>query len=180
MGTPFIGEIKIIPWNYAPKGWAFCNGQLLPINQNQALFALLGTYYGGDGRQNFALPNLQGKVPIHMGNGFAIGQTGGELAHTLISGEMPAHNHMVQSDQLTNASSNFSAPAATEIFGLAIGVPSSGASFPVNPYGVPPAGGVLAPQSVGPFGGSQPHTNIQPYLVLNFIVALQGAYPSRN
>jgi microcystin-dependent protein len=180
MGTPFMGEIKIIPWNFPPKGWAFCNGQTLPINQNQALFSLFGTTYGGNGQNTFALPNMQGMVPIHMGNGFIIGEKGGETAHTLNTGEMPAHNHFVQTDVTTDAKSNFSAPAATEIFSLAVGVPSSGASFPVNPYGAGAPGGILAPASVSPFGSSQPHSNMQPYLVLNFIVALQGAFPSRN
>ena len=180
MGTPFLGEIKLISWNFPPKGWVFCNGQLLPINQNQALFSLFGTVYGGDGRVNFGLPNMQGRVPIHMGNGFVIGERGGETAHTLITSEMPAHNHLVQTDVTTNASSNFSAPANTEVFGLALGVPSSGANFPVTPYGTGAPGSTLAPQSVSLVGGSQAHSNMQPYLVLNFIVALQGAFPSQN
>src|SRR6266496_3227068 len=95
MGTPFLGEVKMISWNFAPKGWAFCNGQLLPINQNQALFSILGTKYGGDGTTNFALPDLRGRVPAHMGAGLIQGQSVGEEAHTLISSEMPAHNHLV-------------------------------------------------------------------------------------
>src|SRR5947209_2863292 len=98
MGTPFMGEIKIISWNFAPQGWAFCNGQLLPINQNQALFSMFGTAYGGDGRANFALPNMQGRVPIHMASGFIMGERGGETAHTLNMSEMPQHNHLVQTD----------------------------------------------------------------------------------
>jgi microcystin-dependent protein len=180
MATPFLGEIKIISWNFAPQSWAFCNGQQLPINQNQALFSLFGTTYGGNGQTTFALPNLQGKVPLHMGGTFIIGQTGGELNHTLNTNEMPAHNHFVQSDTQTAATSNNSAPAATEVFGLALGVPSSGSNFAVSPYGAGNPGGVLAPASVSNFGGSQPHSNTQPNLTLNFIVALQGIFPSRN
>jgi len=180
MGTPFLGEIKIISWNFAPKGWTFCNGQTLPINQNQALFSLFGTTYGGNGQTTFGLPNLQARVPVHTGNSFTLGQAGGEANHTLITSEMPAHNHFVQSDTQTAATSNQSAPAANEVFGLAIGVPSSGSNFPVNPYGAGSPGGVLATQVIGLTGGSQPHSNTQPYLVLNFIVALQGVFPSRN
>ena len=180
MGTPYLGEIKLISWNYPPKGWVFCNGQLLPINQNQALFSIFGTTYGGDGRVTFGLPDMRGRVPIHMGNGFVIGEKGGELNHTLTTSEMPAHNHFVQSDVQTDAANNFSSPAATEIFGLALGVPSSGTNFPVNPYGTGAPGGALAPQTVSNTGGSQPHVNTQPYLVLNYIVALQGVFPSQN
>src|ERR1700758_2518315 len=95
MSTPFLGEIKVISWNFPPKGWTFCNGQLLPINQNQALFSILGTTYGGDGRVNFALPNLQGRVPGHVGNGFSLGEQGGQTTHTLNMSELPAHNHLV-------------------------------------------------------------------------------------
>jgi microcystin-dependent protein len=180
MGTPYMGEIKIISWNYAPKGWSFCNGQTLPINQNQALFSLFGTMYGGNGQTTFALPNLQGRVPVHMGADFTLGEAGGEVSHTLTMAEMPAHNHFVQSDTKTAATSNNSAPAANEVFGLALGVPSSGSNFAVSPYGAGNPGNVLAPASVSNYGGSQPHSNQQPYLVLNFIVALQGVFPSRN
>jgi len=167
MGTPFIGEIKIISWNFAPRGWAFANGQLLPINQNQALFSLLGTTYGGDGRVNFALPNLQGRVPLHFGNSFNLGQNGGEIAHTLNMSEMPAHNHIPMG---TSTAANTGVPTnntwakgAQQIFFL-------------NP-------GALASMSAAAItntGGSQPHQNLSPYLVLNFIIALQGAFPSQN
>jgi microcystin-dependent protein len=180
MATPFLGEIKLISWNYPPKGWAFCNGQFLAINQNQALFSLFGTTYGGNGQTTFALPNFQGRIPVHQGSGFLMGQAGGELNHTLIQSEMPAHNHFVQTDTRTQATSNQGLPAATEVFGLAIGVPSSGSNFPVNPYGAGSPGGILAPQTVGLTGGSQPHSNTQPYLTINFIVALVGIFPSRN
>src|SRR5690349_3400531 len=118
MGTPFMGEIKIISWNFAPKGWAFCNGQTLPINQNQALFSLFGTTYGGNGQTTFALPNFQNRVPVHVGSSFVLGQAGGEFTHTLIQSELPAHTHFVQSDTQTQATSNQSTPAATEVFGL--------------------------------------------------------------
>src|SRR2546430_2272768 len=101
MSQPFMGEIKIISWNFPPRGWAFCNGQTLPINQNQALFSLLGTTYGGNGQTTFALPNMQGSVPIHMGSGFTIGERAGEQTHTVNLGDMPAHNHFVQSDVTT-------------------------------------------------------------------------------
>jgi microcystin-dependent protein len=180
MGTPYLGEIKIISWNFAPKGWTFCNGQTLPINQNQALFSLFGTMYGGNGQTTFGLPNLQGRVPLHMGAGFTIAQAGGEVNHTLSLGEMPAHNHFVQSDTKTAATSNNSAPAANEVFGLALGVPSSGSNFAVSPYGAGNPAAALTPASVSNYGNSQPHSNQQPYLVLNFIVALQGVFPSRN
>lgn len=180
MGTPYLGEIKIISWNFPPKGWTFCNGQLLPIQQNQALFAVFGTTYGGNGTTTFGLPNLQGRVPIHQGSGFTIGQAGGEVSHTVNLSEMPAHNHFAQSDTTTAATSNQSAPASNETFGLAIGVPSSGTNFAVSPYGAGNVGGALAPQTIGNVGGSQPHSNQQPYLVVNFIVALQGIFPSQN
>jgi microcystin-dependent protein len=167
MGTPFIGEIKIISWNFAPRGWAFANGQLLPINQNQALFSLLGTTYGGDGRVNFALPNLQGRVPLHFGNSFNLGQTGGEIAHTLNMSEMPAHNHIPMG---TSTAANTGIPTnntwakgAQQIFFL-------------NPGAV----GTMSPAAITNTGGSQPHQNLSPYLVLNFIIALQGAFPSQN
>lgn len=180
MGTPYLGEIKIISWSYAPKGWAFANGQLLPINQNQALFSLLGTTYGGDGRVNFALPDLRGRLPIHFGNGFTEGQVGGETAHTLTISEMPAHLHPLSGDATTPAASNSITPAATNSIGQTIGVPSQGSTFAVDIYSTGTVNAVMAPATVGNTGGSQPHENRQPFLVLNFIVALQGVFPSRN
>jgi microcystin-dependent protein len=180
MSEPFMGEIKIISWNFPPQGWSFCNGQLLPINQNQALFSLFGTTYGGNGQTTFGLPNLQGRVPIHQGNGFVMGQAGGETAHTLTQAEMTAHNHFVQSNTATAATSNQSLPAATAVFGLALGVPSSGTNFAVSAYGAGAPANALAPQTIGNTGGSQAHSNQQPYLTLNFIVALQGVFPSQN
>ena len=180
MGTPFLGEIKIISWNFAPKSWAFANGQFLPINQNQALFSLFGTSYGGNGQTTFALPNLQGNVPLHMGNGFLIGQAGGQSAHTLTMSEMPAHFHFLNADAATAALSNSNTPAAGNSIGQTIGVPSQGSNFPVQIYSTSNPNGQMAPQTVTNVGGGQAHENRQPYLCLNMIVALQGVFPSRN
>jgi len=167
MGTPFLGEIKIISWNFAPKGWAFCNGQLLPINQNQALFSILGTTYGGDGRVNFALPDFRGRVPVYQGNGFTLGQKGGQEFHTITISEMPAHNHFANASN-TADNTNVNTPSG---------------NFPANSSVTPyrtTVNTTLAPQSITNVGGSQPHENRQPYLVLNFIIALQGIFPSQN
>lgn len=167
MSDPFIGEIKVISFNFAPKGWAFCNGQLLPINQNQALFSILGTMYGGNGQTNFALPNFQGKMPIHQGQNFTVGQTGGEVAHTLTINEMPAHNHPAQG-QSVNATTGIS--PANSVWA---------ASSQQNPY-APTPNVPMSPAAIGNAGGSQPHNNEAPYLVLNFVIALVGIFPSRD
>lgn len=180
MGTPIMGEIKIISWGFAPKTWAFANGQLLPINQNQALFSLFGTSYGGDGRVNFALPDLRSRVPIHTGDGFIMGQKGGEPAHTLSMSEMPAHTHFLNADAATAALSNNNTPATGNSIGQTIGVPSQGSNFPVQIYSTNGPNAQMAPQTVTNVGGNQPHENRQPYLCLNMIVALQGVFPSRN
>jgi microcystin-dependent protein len=170
MSTPFLSEIKIVSFNFAPKGWAFCNGQTLPINQNQALFSLLGTTYGGNGITTFQLPNLQGNVPVHsgsdpFGNAYELGQTGGDATVTLVASEMPEHVHEAQ----------------------AVGVPASSAS-PVgntwaesasDPYGAS-SNAVMSVSSVSEEGGGQPHDNMPPYLVLNFVIALAGIFPSQN
>jgi len=166
MGTPFLGEMRLISWNFSPKGWAFCNGQLLPINQNQALFSILGTTYGGDGRVNFALPDLRGRTPIHVGQGFTEGEKGGELAHTLIISEMPAHNHFVKGNPGTP---DAGAPSGATWSGL--GGQYSSAFNNLT---------TLAPTAITNTGGSQPHNNLQPYLVVNCIIALQGVFPSQN
>ena len=165
MSTPFLAEVKIISWNYAPKGWAFCNGQLLPINQNQALFSILGTTYGGDGRVNFALPDLRGRAPIHTSGFFTQGQKSGEESHTVTIPELPAHTHTV------------SASSAAPDQGLPTG--NEWASN-ANAYSSGSPNAAMNPGLISNSGGSQPHANMQPYLVLNFVIALQGIFPSRN
>lgn len=167
MSTPFLGEIKIISWNYPPKGWAFTNGQFLPINQNQALFSLLGTTYGGNGQTTFALPDFRGRVPVHVGGGFTQGQAGGESSHTVTQSEMPQHNHFVNCTNNIGTTQN---PSGAVILSKSV----------ANSYGATGNNVVMNPASVTNTGGSQPHTNMQPYLVLNFIIALQGIFPSRN
>jgi microcystin-dependent protein len=166
MGEPFLSEIRIMSFSYPPRGWALCNGQLLPINQNQALFSLLGTTYGGNGQTTFALPNLQGRVPIHMGSGHTLGEAAGEQAHTLTQAELPTHTHQVT--------------AATAEGTLIIPGTALLARTPANPYQDPSNLGAMNPASVTTTGGSQPHTNMQPYLVLSFCIALQGIFPSQN
>jgi microcystin-dependent protein len=165
MAEPFLSELRLMSFDFAPKGWAPCNGQLLPINQNQALFALLGTTFGGDGRVNFALPDLQGRTPIHVGP-FTLGARGGEQAHTLTSAEMPTHVHVA-----LGASANADSIAA--VGGLLARTstryaPPDGSLTTLNPTTIPNA------------GGSQAHTNLQPYLVMNWCIALQGIFPSPN
>jgi microcystin-dependent protein len=171
MSTPFIGQITIFSFAFPPRGWALCNGQLLPINQNQALFSLLGTQYGGDGRVNFALPNMQGDVAIGMGQGQGltnrtIGEVGGEQNHTLLTGEMAPHKH----------TPNYGGAAASMTPGgqLWAADPNGNVTFATS------GSETLAPQAIGNTGGSQAHNNMEPYLILNFCIALQGIFPSRN
>lgn len=166
MAEPFLSEIRIMSFGFPPKGWALCDGQLLPINQNQALFSLLGTTYGGDGRVNFGLPNLQGRVPVHMGAGHTLGERGGEQGHTLSISEIPTHVHTM--------------------FGTTTA--ANPQPVPVNAYLAPTAsmyGAAVNLTSVNPgtltqVGGSQAHLNMQPFLVLNFSIALQGIFPSQT
>jgi|ERR1044071_9217063 microcystin-dependent protein len=164
MAEPFLSEIRIMSFVFAPKGWALCNGQLLPINQNQALFSLLGTTFGGDGRVNFALPDLRGRVPMHVGSGHTLGERGGEQAHTLSVAELPEHTHTFN---VSDATGNKTVPGGNLI-----------TKAPANLYG-PPTG--LVAMNAGsslPVGGSQAHLNMQPFLTLNLCIALQGIFPS--
>jgi microcystin-dependent protein len=172
MAEPFLSEIRIFGFNYAPQGWAFCNGQLLPINQNQALFSLLGTVYGGNGQTNFALPNLQGRSQLHSGSGFTLGQTGGQSAHTVTMSEMPQHTHTLSANQAAGGA----ATNATQGSGAGKYYANSGKAT----WNTAQPNQVMHPSAVANVGGSQPHNNMMPYLVLNFCIALLGIFPSQN
>lgn len=167
MAEPFLSEIRIMSFVFAPKGWALCNGQLLPINQNQALFSLLGTTFGGDGRVNFALPDLRGRTPIHVGSGHTLGEQGGEQAHTLSIAELPTHTHLLNGNS-QNATTDTPANNVT----LAVAS--------IDLYRSPTNLVAVEPAVVGNAGGSQAHLNMQPFLTLSFCIALQGIFPSPN
>ena len=167
MGDPFLGEIRMTSFNFPPKGWAACNGQFLPINQNQALFSILGTQYGGNGQTTFALPDLRGRTPVHWGGSIAgPGQAGGQEFHTVTAPEMPAHTHTVPA---SNLPATLGDPSATVWAGA-----SGEARFASTPSGS------MAPAAASGVGGSQPHENRQPFAVIQFIIALQGIFPSRT
>lgn len=177
MAEPFLSEIRIFSFGFPPKGWALCNGQLLPINQNQGLFSLLGTTYGGDGRVNFGLPNLQGRAPNHMGNGHTLGERGGEQAHTLSISEIPTHVHGFNANSaVVSASNNASQSVPTNNYWANVGKTCFTTADPNNPV----TNGVMSGQAVTNTGGSQAHLNMQPFLVLNFCIALQGIFPSQT
>jgi len=170
---PFVAEIRIFPFNFAPKGWAFCDGQILPLSQNTALFSLLGTTYGGDGKSNFALPDMQGNAPMHPGQGpglslHDLGETGGSEAVSLLESEIPSHNHAMRADLLDIADTNVASPTAS--FALSSGGTLYQSSSNTQLNGV----------ALVTAGGDQPHNNMQPYLTLNFCIALQGVYPPRT
>ena len=165
MADPFVAEIRIFPFNFAPRGWAWCDGQLLPLSQNTALFSLLGTTYGGDGKSNFALPDLRGRVPIHQGDGFMLAEAGGVEDVTLTTQQIPMHSHPL----LASAAAGSAPGPAGNVLA---------ASGSANVYRPAPASAAMAPQSVAATGGSQPHTNMQPYLCLSHIISLFGIFPS--
>ena len=174
MADPFVAEIRIFPFFFAPKGWAFCDGQLLPISQNTALFSLLGTTYGGDGKSTFALPDLQGRAPLQPGQGqglslYDLGETGGEETITLLVSEIPAHSHTLFAQALVG---NDNIPTGNDLSR------SSGPSVYLPPAGAPLT--PMAPSALSPAGGDLPHNNMQPYLTLNFCIAMQGVFPPRG
>jgi len=164
MAQPYVGEIRMFAGNFAPAGWMFCEGQLLPISENETLFQLIGTTYGGDGESTFALPDLRGRIPIHQGNGFILAETGGAEEITLTVNQIPAHTHALLA---TAAGANSTNPGNN-----VLAKPSK------NMYRDGPGSNPMNPQSVGPTGGSQPHTNFQPYLCVDFIISLFGIFPS--
>ena len=169
---PFVAEIRIFPFNFAPKGWAFCDGQILPLSQNTALFSLLGTTYGGDGKSNFALPNMQGNAPMHPGQGpglslHDLGETGGSETVSLLESEIPSHSHGITVSQ---ADALVGSPVG-QLFASGVGI---------GMYAAPGALTQLSDNALAPAGGDQPHNNMQPYLTLNLCIALQGVYPPRT
>lgn len=181
MAEPFLGEIRLFSFSFAPKGWALCNGQSLPINQNQALFSLLGTMYGGDGRTTFSLPDLRGRTPIHLGSGFTQGQLGGEENHTLTVQELPAHIHFARANN-TNGIAGIAGitPDATKSVAQGLVSLQGGGTTAAQIYGTGPGTASMHPATIGNSGGSQAHNNMAPFLTLNFGIALQGIFPSRN
>jgi microcystin-dependent protein len=177
---PFVAEIRIFPFNFAPKGWAFCDGQLLPLSQNTALFSLLGTTYGGDGKSNFALPNLQGRAPMQPGQGpglslHDLGEAAGSDTVTLLQSEIPAHSHSFNADANTASTPN---PAGGSYADARWNVPPNSGKVVIYSGATPTT--QLGPNAIAPAGGSQPHNNLMPYLTLNFCIALQGVYPPRT
>lgn len=183
MSEPFIGEIRAWAAAYAPKGWALCAGQLLPINQNQALFSLLGTAFGGDGIRTFGLPDLRGRAPLGQDDAtYPLGNVGGEASHTLTVDEMPAHTHLLQANNTQDAKNNLATPSPTSVLGKSVEPGGQGGTDkPFQPYApalTTPV--VLHPSTMATTGGNQPHENRQPYLGVNICIALQGIFPSRS
>ena len=172
MSNPFVAEIRILPFNFPPKGWAFCDGQILPLSQNTALFSLLGTTYGGDGKSNFALPNFQGNAPMHPGQGpglslHDLGETGGSDTVSLLESEIPSHSHGLTASAVDGTDTK----PANELLAQGVGV---------QVWGTNAADALMSDSAIAPAGGDQPHNNMQPYLTLSFCIALQGVYPPRT
>ena len=165
MAQPYVGEIRMFAGNFAPAGWLFCEGQLLPISENETLFQLIGTTYGGDGESTFGVPDLRGRIPIHQGNGFILAETGGAEEITLTVNQIPAHSHALLGSAVNGSQAN---PANQTL----------ASSTVMTPYAVETPSASLAPNAVGPVGGSQPHTNFAPYLCVSFIISLFGIFPS--
>jgi microcystin-dependent protein len=165
MAQPYVGEIRMFAGNFAPAGWMFCEGQLLPISENETLFQLIGTTYGGDGQSTFALPDLRGRIPLHQGNGFILAETGGAEEITLTVSQISAHSHALLGSGATGAQPG---PEDNLLAGSAV----------ITPYAPETANAVMAPTAISPVGGSQPHTNFQPYLCVDFIISLFGIFPS--
>lgn len=171
MSQPFIGEIRMFAGNFAPVGWAFCNGAIIPIDQNDALFNLIGTTYGGDGQTTFALPNLQSRVPVHVGPGFALGQAAGVETVTLTTSQIPAHSHVPRCSDSGTAPPNVAAPTGNVWTTSTLGAFQTSATTPTL---------AMDPGAIGSSGGSQPHDNMIPFLVINFILSLFGVFPSQS
>jgi microcystin-dependent protein len=174
MADPFVAEIRIFPFNFAPRGWAWCDGQLLPLSQNTALFSLLGTTYGGNGKSNFALPDLQGRAPMHPGQGpglslHDLGETGGSETVTLLESEIPSHSH---AQRCSSDDADLKAPASTRVLARS----NPGFLYQSSTAGIQ----AMAPEALAPAGGDQPHNNLQPYLTFYFCIALQGVFPPRG
>jgi microcystin-dependent protein len=169
MAQPYVGEIRMFAGNFPPAGWMFCEGQLLPISDNETLFNLIGTTYGGDGQSTFALPDLRGRIPLHAGNGFSLAETGGVETITLTAQQMPTHSHNLLA---TSSFANTASPQGT--------VPAAASVVNTNAYGADQPTSPVSPSSIGPTGGSQPHDNFQPYLCVDFIISLFGIFPSQT
>jgi microcystin-dependent protein len=179
MSSPFVGEIRMFAGNFAPLGWAFCNGALIPIDENETLFNLIGTTYGGDGQSTFALPNLQSRIPVHVGSGFALGQSGGTESVNLITAQMPSHSHQVMTTTGAQVVGT-SVPTNNFLADDTFAAPPNPQPFSYAPFVNDASQRTLSPNSIQSSGGSQPHDNMVPFVVINFIISLFGVFPSQS